>query len=484
MANRVGVDMFGSHNSSTLSRLVPVSRDPTAQLTTQLRHRKTPEEYRPAAPNQSSGTIEQQRATELGDEMRTVQSIYAARVGDQDLSPTVRDMYQLVTTLAAKAVPESDAHLDSSIEKANMVRTIDRFVRETTSDSNTALSELSSRTRDTRLFRFHAHLGDYAGNVCNLLKENEQFSNFLSREWTKTAKALDAHQDRVTSWTARGRRSPEPTCPEMDAIEVAVQQIIDAGTTELDTDTALLAIRTYARRNFIGHGGFRDMSLPKDSARLVEYIDKDDKLLEEILPDEEKHTVDNWRKILMIHRSSDIWQSGGGERKDKDPPEVALRKLPPPPGRLGRAVLRTQFEMGLRRGSNYPDGPPPTNMKFDPSLHRRRSDPGRRRKSKRPAVEQPPGEPSSKRAKGPYYISDLEAIPEEDIKEDSVREAEELQLELHTLAARLAQTKPGSAIQEFKQHIAKMESKLESVKARIIKIKRARAKKQKKPTGF
>ena len=158
MANRVGVDMLGSHNSSTLSRLVPVSRDPTAQLTIQLRHRKTPEEYRrPASSDQSFGTLEQQRATELGDEMRAVQSIYTARIGDQDLSPTVRDMYQLVTTLAAEAVPESDAHLDSSIEKANMVRTIDRFVRETTSDSNTALRELSSRTQDTRLFRFHAH---------------------------------------------------------------------------------------------------------------------------------------------------------------------------------------------------------------------------------------------------------------------------------------------------------------------------------------
>ena len=74
--------------------------------------------------------------------MLTVQSVYTARIGDQGLSPTVRDMYCLVTTLAAEAVSASDPNLDSSIEKANLVRTIDRFVRETTSDYNTALNEI------------------------------------------------------------------------------------------------------------------------------------------------------------------------------------------------------------------------------------------------------------------------------------------------------------------------------------------------------
>ena len=162
MANRVGVDMPPSNLSSTFLRLVPVSRSPIAQLTTQLRNRETPAEYRPTSTNQSCGTLEQQRTTELGDEMRAVQSTYTACIGDQTLSPAVRDLYRLVTTLASEAIPESDAHLGSSIEKANVVRTIDRYVRETTSEYGTALSELSSRTDDARLFRFHAHLGDYA----------------------------------------------------------------------------------------------------------------------------------------------------------------------------------------------------------------------------------------------------------------------------------------------------------------------------------
>ncbi len=53
MANRIGVDMPPSQVSSTHSRLVPVSRSPTAQLTTQLRNRETPIEYRPTSTNQS-----------------------------------------------------------------------------------------------------------------------------------------------------------------------------------------------------------------------------------------------------------------------------------------------------------------------------------------------------------------------------------------------------------------------------------------------
>ena len=40
------------------------------------------------------------------------------------------------------------------------------FFLATTSEYGTTLRELSSRTSDTRLFRFHAHLGDYAGTLC------------------------------------------------------------------------------------------------------------------------------------------------------------------------------------------------------------------------------------------------------------------------------------------------------------------------------
>ena len=324
MANRVGVDMLGSLNSSSRSRLYPVSRDLTAQLTIQLRHGEMPEEYPPASPNQSCGT---------------------------------------------------PAHPGHSIVKANMVRTIDRYVRETTSDYNTALRDLSSRTQDTRLFRFHAHLGDYAMHVCNLLKEQGKRSPppMLSGPWTKIVEALDAHQDRVTSWTARGCPGPEPSCLEMDAIELRVKQVVDAGITDLDTGLALFAIRSYARRNLISHGGLFDLSKSGNSVGLAEYIDNDDKLLEEILPDDEKRMVGNWRRLLMIRRNAHMRQAGDGDGNAKDPLRVAPGSSPQPTGRLGRAVLRSQIEMGLMRGSKSPDGPPPTNVEFDPSSFRHRS---------------------------------------------------------------------------------------------------------------
>lgn len=71
--------------------------------------------------------------------MRAIQSTCIACIRDQTLSSTVQDLYRLVTTLATEVIPESDAYLGSSIEKANVVRTIDRFVRETTSEYGTAL---------------------------------------------------------------------------------------------------------------------------------------------------------------------------------------------------------------------------------------------------------------------------------------------------------------------------------------------------------
>ena len=331
MANCVRVDMPSSSLSSTFSRLIPVSRSPTALLTTRLRNRETPQEYRPASTNQSRGTLEQQRITELGDEMRAVISIYTACSRDQTLSSTVQDLYRLVTTLATEAIPESDAHLDSSIAKANVVRTIDRFVRETTSEYGTALRELSSRIHDTRLFRFHAHLGDYAGALCGQLKDGKQpFSSGLSGTWTKIVKALDDYEERAISWRASGCEGPEPSCPERDRLKVRVQEIIDAGNgTDLDLDLALFAIRAYARRNFIAHAGTLDLVQSSDFAGLANHIDNDDKILEDILPDEEMPMVGYWRRLLTYFRSSHIRHTGNGVWERQEHLRIAPKSPPP-----------------------------------------------------------------------------------------------------------------------------------------------------------
>ena len=258
----------------------------------------------------------------------------------------------------------------------------------------------------------------------------------------------------------------------MCAIEVGVREIVDAGTTDLDTDLALFAIRSYARRNFIPHNELREISRSKNSDAIDEYLDRDDKLLEEILPDEEKHTVGKWRRVLKIYRNTRRQPDGGGDRVAKVPLRVSSGSSPPPTGRLGRAVLRCEIEMGLKRGSNSPDGPPPTNVTFDPSLFRRRSEPGRRPSHKRPAVGQPLGESSPKKAKGPYCGKRLEAIPE-DINDGNVWEAEELQLQLHTLSVELPQTKPGAAVSAFQQQLAVLKHQSEWTTAGVEKRKRA-----------
>lgn len=66
-----------------------------------------------------------------------------------------------------------------------------------------------------------------------------------------------------------------------------------SGTNELDIDLALFAIRSYARRNLVSHGEIFDLRQSGNFAGLAKYLDDDDKLLENVLPDEEKHEADN-----------------------------------------------------------------------------------------------------------------------------------------------------------------------------------------------
>ena len=49
-------------------------------------------------------------------------------------------------------------------------------------------------------------------------------------------KALDDCEERVASWTASGCEGPELSCPEKDGLKVRVQELIDAGFSDLDLD--------------------------------------------------------------------------------------------------------------------------------------------------------------------------------------------------------------------------------------------------------
>ena len=244
-------------------RLYPASRSVDFQFTEQPRTRQVPDAYRlfPTS-DRSSWNTEQQRTTDLDDEeMRAVQSNYTACVGDQDLPPSAREMYRLVASMATEALSRSNEHPGESAKKVDAVRCMDRFIRETTLDLNSARQDLSKQTDDNRLFRFHSQLGDYAGALCTALKEHDdkQTSSTLSQPWTLIVKAIDEFDQQLIAWRASGRTGTYPYSLHLEAIKGRVQQLVYLGFTGLDLDIALFAMRSYARRNFISHGESFDL---------------------------------------------------------------------------------------------------------------------------------------------------------------------------------------------------------------------------------
>ena len=150
-----------------------------------------------------------------------------------------------MTALATEAIPESDEHFDSSIEKASVVATIDQFGRETLLECRTNLCKLWSWTHDTRLRRFHPHLGDYAGDLLKLLIIEEWWKSFfLSAIWTMIVKTLDDYKEWIASWKTSGCKGLETSSPERDGLKVRVQEIIDAGFTDLKPGLA----KVFSRR--------------------------------------------------------------------------------------------------------------------------------------------------------------------------------------------------------------------------------------------
>lgn len=103
--------------------------------------------------------------------------------------------------MAAEAVSGSDEILVGSIKPVNEIRCIDRYVRGTTSELSTIRRDLSSQTDDIRLFRFHAHLADYAGALCKPFKKSTQKSLIKSQPWTIIVKAIDKDQADLVAWT-------------------------------------------------------------------------------------------------------------------------------------------------------------------------------------------------------------------------------------------------------------------------------------------
>ena len=355
--DRVGPDV------GLFDKLIPKSRSIEFQFPPEPLNRKMPDDYRAltSTANQTPESFEPTNPWHLIDEMRAVESSYTARIGDEGLPSGARELYRLVADMAVKAVSGSEEHPVISIEAVNAVRCIDQYVRETISELNAVRRDLSSRTDDNRLYRFHVHLADCAGTLCSLLKDFKQQS-LIRQPWTIVDKALYKEKSDLTAWTASDQSSPRPVCLYLEALQHRVEQLVREGYTTLDLELAVFAIRFYSRRNLICHGRSFDLYASENFAELAKSIEADDKTLEEILPHEEKPQFDNYRRLLNFYRKTHIRKNDEGKWVGQAPRSTA-EGLVNSSLRPWGSELRSRIEMGLCRPAGS-SGPPPANVSF------------------------------------------------------------------------------------------------------------------------
>ena len=92
----------------------------------------------------------------------------------------------------------------------------------------------------------------------------------------------------------------------LEALERRVEQLGRTNHTILYLELNVVAIRFYARQNLICHGRIFDPYASNILAGLAEYIEMDDKSLEETLADEEKSQVDKYRRLFKFYRLTHI----------------------------------------------------------------------------------------------------------------------------------------------------------------------------------
>ena len=165
-------------------------------------------------------------------------------------------------------------------------------------------------SEDARIYRFHAHLGDFSACVCDALKEGEDSNSPLKRPWTTIVEALDQEDKKVVASEASNHTTRRVKTPMRDAIERRVIILNRLGHTDVDIDIALFAIRTYARRNFVAHGNTFGLYKSGDCAGLAQYPDDVDNTLEGVLPGVERDQVDMYRRLLTFYKDRHIQMVG------------------------------------------------------------------------------------------------------------------------------------------------------------------------------
>ena len=321
---------------SSSSEPVPVPGSHAFSISVRLRDRIVPES--PA--NQSSGQPGASSSADTDNEMQAVEARYTDCVGRQDLLGSTQELYRLVARLAGFA-SGSDPHPFTREEAAGAARCIDLFVMETASDSSARSSSLSTTAEDLSLHRFYAAIGDHAGVLCEALR-NAKDAPLLQRPWTIILPELESEERRLTAWEASSRDVPRPRTPYTDALEARVETLFAQGMTDLDTDLALFAVRTYVKRNSLFHGRTYDLFKCGRFAQLADQLDLDDENLAGLLPDKEKPLVDKYRRLIRFNKESRICTDDAGNwvKRKAPPPEVPDKFVPP-----SKPALRASLEL-------------------------------------------------------------------------------------------------------------------------------------------
>lgn len=175
-------------------------------------------------------------------------------------------------------------------DAAAAAKSIRRHVQDCSRKTKALQAQLEKSAEDNFLFRFHAVIGDYARVVCKALKESRP-PRMLVGSWEDIVGALDKEEEKA----ARGIPSNK-VHKQVEACVYALQK----EHYPIDVDTALLAMRTYARRNYICHGEADQMIDKGDFKAAAKILLRDNGHLDELLPDDEKHLADKYRAILTF----------------------------------------------------------------------------------------------------------------------------------------------------------------------------------------
>ena len=456
------------------SGLEPVSRDYAFSFPVPPRDRVVPES--PA--NQSSGQPESSLGADTDNEMLTVQSRCTVCVGRQDLPGSTKELYRLVARLAGFA-SGSDQNPLTKEDASDAVRCIDRYVMDAASEFNAVSRDLSTMAGDAEIYRFNATIGDYAQVLCDALHKGDDVPDYLKQPWTDILGDLGDEESELTDWKASSEDRPRPQTPFMDALEQRVETLVANGMTDLDYDLALFAARTYGRRNSLFHGKSFNKFLSKDFAGYAECLDRDDQNLERLLPDKEKHLAGKYRRIIDFARDYRIGKDNDGNwRKRQVPPQ---EEVPHQFAPLSKPALRSSLEMGRFRPTGL-DGPPPLCVSFSPAALRRHTV-AEQRGTKRPAKEQPLGQPRVKAVCGLDYGKEKVEAVTNHLTDTDHSSFGRLIERLHILADQLTRLSPAKASSLFADQVPQLELELERAKGKydkqskkVLKKKKAKSK--------